>query len=557
MILCVVAGLLPTIVVSVYMQHRMMEMVAKNEVGNMEGELQQAVYAIENQTQIYDSLIDYLSYSGDLREILSLEEDLSFDTYLKYIEVADPLLQIPQIYHKEMKSITLYGKNILVEHGTTLAPLEVAKEKEWYPREEKQFIRWYVDTARKKEVVVLRQFFDENKEVNAILAITLDYNKMFEPLDNIIDTNFSGIVWNESGQVIYSRNKIDKTYEEKDKITSINQIHETNETNAYVTVSMEETGWSFCYYTPKEWMNESVKHLMWENLPILAVCVLLLLVVSYLFSKRLVLKLEQLTQNMNQIHKGDRKVTVTTNSNDEIGVLITSFQRMMDEINYLISKVYEGKIKLQRTELKALQAQINPHFLYNSLSIINWKAIEAGEMEISKVTLALSTYYRTSLNKGEIITTMENELNNARAYLNVQLVIHDNNFSVIESIDEELLQMKVPKLILQPIIENAIDHGIDVSEKEEKWIKIELKKENNIAILSVEDNGCGMEQKKAEEIISYCSKGYGLKNVKERIGLIYQEECPITIESKEGIGTKVILRMKIHSEGNIYEASTT
>ena len=75
--------------------------------------------------------------------------------------------------------------------------------------------------------------------------------------------------------------------------------------------------------------------------------------------------------------------------------------------------------------------------------------------------------------------------------------------------------------------------------------------------LSVEDNGCGMEQKKAEEIISYCSKGYGLKNVKERIGLIYQEECPITIESKEGIGAKVILRMKIHSEGNIYEASTT
>ena len=93
-------------------------------------------------------------------------------------------------------------------------------------------------------------------------------------------------------------------------------------------------------------------------------------------------------------------MTVQSDSKDEIGVLIRTFRRMMDEINKLISEVYEAKIVLQRTEMRALQAQINPHFLYNSLSIINWKAIEADEQEISKVTLALSTYYRTSLNRG-------------------------------------------------------------------------------------------------------------------------------------------------------------
>ena len=103
---------------------------------------------------------------------------------------------------------------------------------------------------------------------------------------------------------------------------------------------------------------------------------------------------------MNQIHSGIREVTVQSDSKDEIGVLIRTFRRMMDEINKLISEVYEAKIVLQRTEMRALQAQINPHFLYNSLSIINWKAIEADEQEISKVTLALSTYYRTSLNRG-------------------------------------------------------------------------------------------------------------------------------------------------------------
>ena len=144
-----------------------------------------------------------------------------------------------------------------------------------------------------------------------------------------------------------------------------------------------------------------------------------------------------------------------SDSKDEVGVLIRSFKRMMDEINKLISEVYESRIELQKTEMRALQAQINPHFLYNSLSIINWKAIEAGQPQISKVTLALSTYYRTSLNRGETMTTMENEVSNIRAYLHIQLVMHDDSFQVVEEIDEGTYTCQVPKLILQPLVEDV------------------------------------------------------------------------------------------------------
>ena len=109
---------------------------------------------------------------------------------------------------------------------------------------------------------------------------------------------------------------------------------------------------------------------MARNIPIVVICIILLVLVAYGFSRRMVSCLERLTENMNQIHLGFRKVTVTSNSNDEVGVLIRSFRRMMDQINHLISEVYEGKIKLQNSEMKALQAQINPHFLYNSLSSV-------------------------------------------------------------------------------------------------------------------------------------------------------------------------------------------
>ena len=253
--------------------------------------------------------------------------------------------------------------------------------------------------------------------------------------------------------------------------------------------------------------------------------------------------LELLTENMNQIHMGFRKVTVSSSSNDEVGVLIRSFRRMMDQMNHLISEVYEGEIKLKNSEMKALQAQINPHFLYNSLSIINWKALEAGEEDISRVTLALSTYYRTSLNRGETMTTVENEISNIRAYLKIQLIMHDNSFSVQENINEDTLTYEIPKLILQPLVENAIDHGLDLSEKEEKNLQITVEQDEDYLIFAVADDGIGMEQEKAEQILTYQSPGYGVRNVCERIQVLYGKEGLMAVESSPGQGTKVTIRI--------------
>ena len=264
-------------------------------------------------------------------------------------------------------------------------------------------------------------------------------------------------------------------------------------------------------------------------------------------------RLEQLTENMNQINLGLRQVTVVSDSKDEIGVLIRTFRRMMNEINKLISQVYEAKIHLQKTEMQALQAQINPHFLYNSLSIINWKAIEAGNDEISQVTLALSTYYRTSLNKGETMTIAANELRNIEAYLHIQLVMHDDSFQVEKQVEEKILSCSVPKLILQPLVENAIEHGLDVSEKEEKKLKISALLEGGDLVFFVEDNGAGMEEEQAESMLTYQSKGYGMRNVHDRIRLLYGEESGLKIYSKKGEGTRVEIRFPADREEHTYE----
>lgn len=545
-LLVLAAGLIPVSIIVVYMQSGMMNLLHENEVDNLEKSLEQAVETIENQEQIYENLVDYLSYSQDLRDILTMEPRSDYETYTEYVDVADPLLQMPQLYHREIREITLYAESIEVPHGNTLMPLSRAKEQEWYSQlESGTLMQWTVTRGADQEITASRKFYDGD-DITAVLSMSLDYRAVLEPFTNLLLDNTGGIVLDGDGNMVYAGYSLDEGYRPAQS-ESLEYIQENYTCSIR---EMEGTGWIFCMYRPTEIITRSAMDLLAGNIPLVGICIVLLVLLGYLFSRRIVSCLERLTENMNQIHLGFRKVTVSSSSNDEVGVLIRSFRRMMDQMNHLISEVYEGKIRLQNSEMKALQAQINPHFLYNSLSIINWKALEAGEEEISRVTLALSTYYRTSLNRGETMTTVENELNNIRAYLKIQLIMHDNSFLVKENItlDTEAMNLQTPKLILQPFVENAIDHGLDLSEKEEKCLTVSAREDEDSILFEIEDNGAGMEKERAQEITSYQSKGYGVRNVCERIRVLYGAAGSVRVDSSPGKGTKVTIRIPKKTE---------
>ena len=546
MILC---SLIPVCVISGYTQIRTVQIMREKEQIGLEQVLEQSVNSIDNRIQIYTNLINYLTYSSDLREIMEKECSSDYEAYLAYTEIADPMFTMPQLYHEEIRSITLYAENIQVEHGNTFAPLSVAQNQTWYAKiNEKGTVQWLVKQGNKKEILAVRKFYRQDS-IQAMLVLTLDYNRVLEPFADLLTENRGGLILDEQGNVVYSGYRMDAPYK-PDKETSLNYLKEH-----YVCIEkkIEDTKWNFCLYQPKEELEKSVWTLLLGNIPVLLLCLFLILLLGYFFSRKMVERLEQLTENMNQINLGLRKVTVVSQSKDEIGVLVRTFTRMMDEINKLISQVYEAKIKLQKTEMKALQAQINPHFLYNSLSIINWKALEADNEEISRITLALSTYYRTSLNKGETMTIAANEIRNIDAYLQIQLIMHDNSFQVIKEIQEDALSYSVPKLILQPLVENAIEHGLDVSEKEEKWLKISVCKEKDALIMAVEDNGMGMSEEQAKSIITYRSKGYGVRNVNDRITLLYGEEYHLRVKSRQGEGCRIEIVIPVNKEEKRYE----
>ena len=228
-------------------------------------------------------------------------------------------------------------------------------------------------------------------------------------------------------------------------------------------------------------------------------------------------------------------------------LVVTGFSLSIELIFELFRQILskqEIEAEKNRAELALYKAQINPHFLYNSLSLINWKALEIGSDDISKATLALSRYYRTSLNKGKNTMSIREEIDNVRSYLQIQEMFHDYSFTVKMDVAEDILDYRTLNLILQPLAENAIAHGIDRRRGSEPGvITISGRRDGDCVVLSVADNGVGMEQEKAQTILTEKSSGYGVRNVNSRIQLEYGEAYGLSIESEPGKGTKVTVRI--------------
>ena len=537
-ILLVISSLVPMTMLALYSHNSMSRLVRHNEVEDTSSILEQTRESIDSQIEVYTGLINYLTYSPDIEEVINEKNMDNYVAYAKYTQIVDPLLTVPKSYHDAINQIQIFADSIKVRHEYTLVPMDEIGQEWWSSQlNDEVQVQWLVNTE-KPEIAAVRNIYD-GRNRTAVLCITLDYNKIFKPLKNIISEESGTMVLDQNQNIVYRDENIQDNdladLRESDKI--LEQIRKE-----YVAVN-SNTGWKFYLYKTKKSVEKSVYQMLLAEIPLIAGCVLIIFILGMAFSRLFTRKIEMLTENMDQVNHGSREVTVTSDAEDEVGVLIRSFRRMMGEIDRLISEVYENKIALKEFELKALTAQINPHFLYNSLSIINWMAIKSGQKEISKVTLDLSTFYRTALSKGEDMVTVENCIRNIEAYLSIQLVMHDNDFTVEWKIDSQVKAEKVPKLILQPVVENALEHGLDVKEEGDKILQLSFLDAGDAVLLRVEDNGMGMEQSVAESLVTYQAEGYGLKNVNDRICLLYGEEYKIRITSSVGKGTVVEMRI--------------
>ncbi|MBB6673445.1 sensor histidine kinase [Cohnella nanjingensis] len=240
-------------------------------------------------------------------------------------------------------------------------------------------------------------------------------------------------------------------------------------------------------------------------------------------------------------------------------LLERSVDRLVHKVRSLVEETYKARMLEREAQLRALQAQINPHFLYNTLDTINWFAIGRGAADISQMIDALAKYFRLSLNKGRDLVSVEDELNLARVYLDIQFSRFPGSFDFTIESDPGLGMYIMPKLTLQPIVENALLHGIRKTKDKRGTIRIAARRDGDDLELSVTDDGIGMEEDRAQRLLreppsSTRSDGsgssYGLYNVNERIALFAGDSYGLRIRSRPGAGTTVTVRLKAVAQAN-------
>lgn len=270
----------------------------------------------------------------------------------------------------------------------------------------------------------------------------------------------------------------------------------------------------------------------------------LILLLSYTFTR----PIAKLTAAMKEVEEGNFDIRVVHKSCDEMGRLTNSFNFMTGKINHLVKEVYQEKLAQKNAELEALQAQINPHFLYNTLDCVNWMLIEIGAMEISDVIVSLGDILKYSIHGKDVLVHLDEEIRYIESYLCIQKNRLEERLSASIRVQEEARTCMVPKLILQPVVENAILHGVEPL-KAGGEIRVEARLLEGDLLVTVSDCGEGMDEEelaRCRAVISAPAAGtdsIGMRNVNRRIRLHYGEEYGLTVESRKHEGTAVTLRM--------------
>lgn len=315
------------------------------------------------------------------------------------------------------------------------------------------------------------------------------------------------------------------------------------------------TGWRTVGVFSMDEVMSSVNTIVYILFTCVIISLVLVVIVSFKFSRTLTNPIFKLKRLMKQAESGDLTVRFNFQHNDEIGELGQSFNHMIARIDQLIQMVYVEQENKRTAEMKSLQEQIKPHFLYNTLDTISWMARDYDAEDIVRLVDALTNMFRIGLSHGKDIITVKEEITHVSNYLYIQKIRYKDKLNYVIHVDESLYAIEVPKLILQPLVENAIYHGVK-AKRGGGTITITGVPEGENLVFTVQDDGAGMLQEKVEELNRRMSersvldeqKSFGLFYIRERIQLCYGKGYGVHVESTLGEGTRVTITLPLYQK---------
>ncbi|WP_211746107.1 sensor histidine kinase [Paenibacillus sp. Marseille-Q4541] len=522
-----------------YLKEQMLE--------GMNHTVSQTALNLDQRMEKIGDFMDFMAYNPIVKKVTGSELPDLFSYTKELNDNIEPTLWYYMNINQELREVIFYSDYTGKQIGNFVYSSSEVQSEAWYEQaKHSRNVQWYYDND------VLYATHNIQKSDNVTFAgslyVRLDEDLLFENLDQVYQGQYGILITKPDGEIVYAGQEANGLSQE-DIHLMMNEaggVFRMEGEDYLLTKSiLPHSGWTFYYYIPTAGIAVNTNSILKATGTIIILCLIILMFMIWLFSRTLVKPILKLRKNIQLVERGNFDIPIHSEAKDEVGGLTRSFAQMVKKVRELIEEVYQARILEKEAELKALQAQINPHFLYNTLSIINWRAIQLDAKDISRAANGLSRFYRTSLNKGNHLTRISEEISNIKAYLDIQLLMHEEEFQIIFEIPNEAYEYETINFILQPIVENAIVHGLDEREEEKGCllIRVESDVEAELIHILVQDNGKGMDQEQVNGWIHAEGGGYGLRNVHERIQLYYGEEYGISIESEPGTGTKVLVKL--------------
>ena len=534
---------------------------------------------IDNYIKSVENILMYISNSEDIRHFLNQsEEEIQIDDLKILEEKIQRNLKVYTDINSEIFGILIvnnYDKYIsnelnkktrdaLTKEIWYMEAINESEKVHFFSKPIGRNLKSYKSYSAEDIISISKAIInkDTNKPIGVVMA---DIN--LKKFDEIIKDNYIGekgffyildnnnnIVYSPVNSIIY---RINSNNFDSNKDSFVRSINNEKFKIMYTTSNL--TGWkSIGVFSFKD-ISKDITSMERFTLIIAIATLFLAVFFSLLFTNSIVTPIKELRTLMKGVESGDLDLKFEEHKySNEFGELGHSFNHMVSEIKKLINMVYNEQRSKRKAEIETLQAQIKPHFLYNTLDTISWMAEDYNAKDIVNLVGALTRVFRIGLNKGREEINLKDEIDHINSYLIIQKYRYEDKLSYEIDFDREILNSLILKLITQPIVENAIYHGIKEKRGKGK-ILIKFNRVFDDIVITVEDNGAGILEEKLQNINSmletsnsFCidsesGSGYGISNVNTRIKLTYGQAYGLKYYSKIGEGTKVEIKLPVEN----------
>lgn len=481
--------------------------------------LTDTVIYFRNQVEDNPDIRSLLLYSADQQQLYAFGNDKQF----KIIPTNAARSYVPDVMYQQ-DSANVAAANIWVRKAAGLPDTPMYSVR--VPINNNQSLR---------NIGQLVVYFDTDKIWNSMAF----YKQELKGSILVISAN--GDVLFDSSGTYYGRK-----YPYNEQLNSIYDSGVLGGKTIVTKLTQSQGGFTVLSAVPKQELADTYVGLRNTILTISIICIFFAIMIPSLFISNFAKRMYGIIRFTRKVRGGDLAARIADPREDELGQISRSFNEMLDELNQYIERVYKAEIKQQQTELVALQARINPHFLYNTLEVIRMRAVSQGARDVGEMIYSLSVLFK-SLVQQKKIYTLKDELEACRLYLELFRIRYKDRFNYKLVADPALFGKSAMKLSLQPIIENYIVHGIR-TDRDDNRLTVRVQDEGDIITAVIQDNGKGIEQSRLAEIRAALESKeepgemFGLRSVHSRLRFLYGPAYGIEIESRPGEGTTIVVR---------------